>query len=192
MPIPRPDLNVLPNPWTYIDHRGRPAGVVPVEPPREATYAPPTTLRAVGAKVGKVRQVRAARHQRVGTAVGEIVKARHDLEWEFSDEPTTVPFSAYYRAKVRKGELLAADEPTARACGVKFVEPKAALEKARKEAIERFDAETGEDAFAHFEKLRADEAAAEKKREEAAKAAAEPKTGNKPAEKPAAKTKGDA
>lgn len=40
--------------------------------------------------------------------------------WPADAEPHTVPNRAEYRANVQEGDLVAADEETAKACGVKF------------------------------------------------------------------------
>jgi len=84
-------------------------------------------------------------------------------------EPVTLPFSEYYADGVRTGELIAADEETAKECGVKFFEPVATLfPKLAQAAAEAFDLRyNGDEGYKFFVGER------KKAAEEAAKAAAE-------------------
>lgn len=145
MPIPIRQLLVLPNPWVVgcIDHLGRPAGRLPVDF-YEHSQTPATF---VGCRFAEVKEIAAAQIQKLGKREIEIAPARHDHRIAYSREPVSIPNSAYYRDAIKRGDLIAADERTARVSGlVKFVKPEEALAKAREEAIKHFNDHTAEDA----------------------------------------------
>lgn len=118
-------LNVLPNPWAAVDGAGRPSGTYPEEPSQEggAWVFDGTRKRFVGAALehvdGETRVVHAT-------------------------EPVRVYASLHYRNAVKSGELLAADAETARACGVEFVPPADAIDRAKAARAAEWLAERGE------------------------------------------------
>lgn len=63
--------------------------------------------------------------------VGREYKEVEPGQWGFvpTSKSTEVPFRAEYVEAVRVGDADAADEETARACGVKWTPPKATTEK---------------------------------------------------------------
>lgn len=145
MAIQKKRLRALPNPWQYIDHLGRPAGVCPCDPNEHTP-----DRRWVGASIDTAVEVRPARVLRIGGQSYTQREASHDITWKFADEPTEIPNTAYYRQRIAGGELIAADVETAEACGISradFVDPKALLAKLKDAAIVQFDAENGDDAF---------------------------------------------
>jgi hypothetical protein len=135
MPTPK-KLRVLPNPHLTLDADGYPATAVPV-------------MGVPGDFIG-------ARLERVGDgadpASDASVSGEGSLEqrlspprrFVFTDGPVDVPAHAYYLAFLRTGELLPADERTAREAGVKFKDPTATLERNAELAAERFRGESGE------------------------------------------------
>ena len=115
-------LLVRANPYTFVDHKGRPAGAVPCDP---VAHTP--DRRWVGA-----------------VAVSEVVEARdksidsrHPLQdtwFLFSADAQKVPDSPHYRAAIRSGDLIAADESTAAVCGVAYEDPEDVLERWKQRA----------------------------------------------------------
>jgi len=146
MPVLRKTLSVVPNPWTFIDHKGLPAGVCLVEQPGGGSF-----LREwVGARVAKSLELSPEKRVVVGGRTHVAKYAVHHNMWEHDTEPVTVQNTAYYRKKVARGELLAADAVSAAECGISkkdFVDPKELLAQLREAAIKRFDLENGEGAF---------------------------------------------
>ncbi len=160
-------LWVLPNPWAAIDHLGRPAAAVPVDP----VDHDPHNRRWVGATC-EAKLVKPAQRQRIGSQIVVVAEAEYDLEWTFTDAPVRLPNTPYYRERVKRGELLAADKATAAACNVKlakFQDPKRYLETLKGEAIKEFDARNGDGAYEALGQQRADD---QKEREAVAQAAA--------------------
>lgn len=128
-------VRVIANPYHQLDHKGRPCGVVPVEPTQFGG-----SLGYVGAKIDRKR-----------TAIlrepkpGDIRGGRQDTVFEFSDEPVTVTKSAYYADALKSGALLPADAKCATWAGLKrFIEPKEALKQAKRYAEAQFEREYGE------------------------------------------------
>lgn len=112
-------LLVLPNRYIALDEDGDPAG-----------YVLRVDLRSLSNKpilLGAERVLRAGK-----------VKILH------TDEPVSMPDLGTYRRLLKTGELLAADEATARAAGIAFVPLADALERERQGAIARHQAHTGE------------------------------------------------
>lgn len=127
-------LRVYANPYLHLDHEGQPAGACPCDPDEHTPER-----RFVGAKL-KADLIRKADKSKG-------ISAKHRISFEFSDEAQTVPDTAYYRAAVNSGELIAADLDTAKACGFvekSFRDPKAVLADAKKAACDAFKAATGD------------------------------------------------
>lgn len=145
MAIKARTLRVLPNPWTHIDHRGLPAGVVRFD------YHEHNTQRGwVGARIATATKTSGAFSEVVNGKVFTTGTDVHEIEWEFATEPVTLPNTGYYRSAVLGDGLVAADKETAIACGIRaeeFEAPAVHLAKKRAEAIAEFDAHNGEGAF---------------------------------------------
>lgn len=186
MPAPKM-LRVYPNPYVFVDGDGRLAGTCP-------THAIPG-----GHTPGQRRFVGAALQATV-LEQGDpekLVPHVQDTTVDFHVEPVEVPDTPdfYYRQRIMHGELVVADEATAKALGRDFEDPARVLAHARIAAIVRFKAEhDNEDpAFASepcpvlgdaVTKVidgmkQAADAAAEKAKKEAAKPAPEKTTADK-------------
>ena len=156
MPVKSPTLKVRPNPWIYIDHRGRPAGRVAVEQPK-GHYDP----RTVGSRIGSANLV--------AKAVGNSMLAHdvHDIEIEYDADPVVVANTPYYRRRIMSGELIAADRDAFTAAGGRpkdFEEHVKHVADKKAAAIAQFELENGEGAFealAEQRKSAADQAKAE-------------------------------
>jgi hypothetical protein len=88
--------------------------------------------------------------------------AQHDVARKYSTEPVLVPNTDYYRQAVFANDLtghsalVAADEATARACGInsaQFKDPLALLEELRTEAITRFAGSNSDITVEELDKL---------------------------------------
>ena len=136
-------LRVHPNPYTFVDHKGRAAGTFPVD------TADHFQDRDAGRKVGS--RVDGDKTKILSTpAPGEIRGHIQDTVHEYDAEPVVLPRTHHYMAGIRSGALIPADEATAAAVGMKFVQPGEALAKARHAAIAQYRAQYGEDpAFAN-------------------------------------------
>ena len=138
-------LSVIANPFAALDHEGRPAGVVLLDPVEHHPYGEHTTDAVTGQPryeprryVGAEIDAEATQVVRRAGAQGLGSSAQFDLQdtvWKFSAEPQTVPQTHYYLDRLRDGELFAADPATARLAGKPFVEPKEALAGARAHAL---------------------------------------------------------
>lgn len=120
-------LNVRSNPWAAVDGAGRPSGTYPEEPSQE----------------GGTWVFDGTRKRFIGAALEHV---DGETRIVFATEPVRVYASLHYRNAVKSGELLAADLTTARACGVEFVEPAVAIEKAKALRAAEWLAERGEPA----------------------------------------------
>lgn len=134
------NVRVYPNPWM---------GAVPLDVDGHAD---------INEFVGAVRRARIDRPEEVQTFTGrrtgkvlEVVtvpgrqtttieycgvpedEARADggIEKMLKSEPVLIPFTTYYRKRILRGELIAADEESARHAAVTFVEPAELLKHAR-------------------------------------------------------------
>lgn len=145
MPLPTKKLRVFPNPWTYIDHLGRPAGRLPPD-----GYEDSPSARAIGAEITDVFETQKAMMMRVAGVDMIVNPPQHDHRITYSKDAVEIPNTPYYRYAVKGLELVAADAETAAVCGVKFEDPTKALARLRDTAIKAFNAETGEDAHKKF------------------------------------------
>ena len=183
MPVQKRTLSVLPNPWLYIDHKGRPAARVAVEQPVNGTYDP----RTVGSSIAAAQLVSAARKD------APLSQDIHDLEIQYSKEPVEVRNTPYYRRAVMDGELVAADRDSFVAAGGKPREFEGYLEHIEKKkaaAIKQFDVENGEGAFEMLAAQRAEDEKLRSAVSEAIRAEREG-TADTPAPAAPAKQKGD-
>ena len=113
MQISTKHLMVVPNPFAGpLDAGGRPCSAVQFDP-EESLGA----VRYIGAKPdAKPRPGRPGDDRRPGGAQYQ----RFDMRWEYNAGPHPIPDTMYHRERIRGGELLPADEPTARRAGVVF------------------------------------------------------------------------
>ncbi len=148
MPFPTKKLKVHPNPWTYIDHLGRPAGRLPFDG-FEHSQSP----GAVGASITDVVQLQSAMVMRVAGRDLEVNPAQHDHRITYSKEAVEIPNTAYYRDAIKRLDLIAADSATAKECGLKFEDPTKVLAKCKEEAVAKFNAEAAEDAYSRFDSV---------------------------------------
>lgn len=149
MPVPVRRLLVRPNPWIEgcIDHFGRPAGRVAVDPHEHS----PIPATFVGCKFVDIKETVPEQITKIGKREISTAPARHDHRIAYSKEDVSIPNTGYYRDALKRGDLFPADAKTARAVGIaKFVPPDEALKQARESAIEHFNANTGEDAHAEM------------------------------------------
>src|SRR6478752_10448461 len=145
MPFLNKKLRVYPNPWTYIDHLGRPAGRLPFDG-FEHSQSP----GSVGASITDVTQVQSAMVMRVAGRDLEVNPAQHDHRITYAAGYVEIPNTAFYRDALKRLDLVAADKETASEAGIKFEDPKKVLDSYKAEAIAKFNAETAEDAYARF------------------------------------------
>lgn len=153
MPIPQTKLRVLPNPWVYIDHKGRPAGRFPYE----GTSGVASDGRTIGSHIASAEEVKAAKSVRIAGFMFQLSAADHDIQIAYSDEPVTVPNTPYYRKAISSGQLIAADVQTANICGIaskNFESYAKHIDSKRDSAMAEFDAANGDGAFAYFESER--------------------------------------
>ena len=135
-------LRVAVNPFVHIDHEGRPAAAVGYDP----VYHSPDR-RHVAAK--HAAELVEARHPvDVRLATGDDRLSKHDIWFEFDAEPQTLPDTDHYRRAMRPGlqgpALLPADEATAKACGLPFVQPSKAIVETAKVQLATYVANFGE------------------------------------------------
>jgi hypothetical protein len=129
-----PTLLVLPNPYAALDKNGMPAGAVRYDP----EVGRPGVVHYIGVEVTKKpidTPENKAREQR---------EQRRETTFVWAQRPLQIPGTAFHVDLVRTGQILAADQPTARACKIWFVPPAKALEQARQAATARWEAERGE------------------------------------------------
>jgi hypothetical protein len=178
MPVKAQSLRVRPNPWIFIDHKGRPAGRVAVEQPK-GHYDP----RTVGSRIGEAKLVAKA----AGNAM--LSHDVHDIVIEYDTEPVVVANTPYYRRRIMGGELIAADRDSFIAAGGRpkdFEDHVKHVESKKAEAIKQFELENGEGAFELLAKQR--EAEEKQAKAEAAAMAGETEAA---APAPTATKKGD-
>lgn len=154
MPIPVKTLSVLPNPWTYIDHKGRPAGRFPYE----SADGVPTDGRTIGSHIASAEEIQAAKTVRIAGQTFQLSAADHDIQVAYSSDPVTVPNTQYYRKAISRGDLIAADVRSATLSGIAqkdFESYDKHIDAKRAQAIADFDAANGDGAFAYFAEERA-------------------------------------
>jgi hypothetical protein len=132
------NIRVVANPHHVLDHKGRPACTVAVEPKGAGVH-----LGYVGAKIDRAN-TKASRVK----SKGDIREPRQDTTFLFSPDPVTLLGTPYYRDALRTGALLPADEATAKWAGLDFKPVSEALELARKKAEADFDSLYGEGSLA--------------------------------------------
>ena len=141
-------LRVRPNPFGDLDHLGQPAGTYPYDP-KHANGA----RRWVGARIdtspdadGQPKTRRIDRGSRADFTlranVGGVVRAvkitapaGQRTVFAFDMGEHTIPASEHFVRGVREGSLIPTDAATAKRCGVAFVDPEKALQRAAEKAI---------------------------------------------------------
>ena len=140
-------LVVWPNPFHALDHKGRPACAVRLDPDVSAGER-----RYIGAacKAELLRKFTDEDHP--GAAVADDHAGHYDVTFDFEFAPVEVPDTGYHRDRIRDGELIPGNKSSARrswAGGIKreFEEPIALLKRERDAASELWSQEhDGEEA----------------------------------------------
>jgi hypothetical protein len=114
-------ISVVPNPYTYLDEDGDPCGLVAVDSELQPYPG------YVGASTKSVTTL--DNYDR-----GYFLSPRRHVKFEYTLEPVTLQLSNYYKDLVKGGELLAADEATAKLCGIPYVPFRKALKLAADKA----------------------------------------------------------
>lgn len=176
MPLPLKHFRVLPNPWLLMHHELGPQCAKQVDPAGRE----PKFLAYVGAQLVVVkptdREDVKVGERTVSDPRGDGTKARFifpSLKPGFLEgTPIEVSSkSAYYRQALENGEIVPADEATAKAVKCMF----ASLGAAKADAVGKFDGEHGTGTWAELEKLLKDE---NKPAKAPGKGAAQPDGGN--------------
>lgn len=124
-------LLVMPNPFSAIDHKGRPAGAFPMEDENPALPA----FRHVGA----TKRI----HADAGDHLGDLV-------WDFATEPVRILNTQHHKhgvmhaTTIEGAQLIAADIETAKECGIApgdFKPWKEIQEATKKAALARWQEE---------------------------------------------------
>ncbi len=141
-------LQVVPNPYGILDADGNPIAVFPCHRGHAPGEFVGATLQMEVLEPAETIQVK--RKGRGGTSRLETVQSRPErsrASFTFTTEPVEVPadgsVGAYYRAGVRSGELIAADQATARACGRRLEPVDVVLARERERAAKAYSAEWG-------------------------------------------------
>lgn len=167
MPVPIRTLKVRPNPWLHIGLNGQPCGVVAYEQPSGGFDA-----RLVGASRTNVQKIQDA------PKGAPLAQELHSFDVEYSDEDVLLPNTSYYRRRIIRGELIAADKMTYIAAGGSargFEEQGKLLEQIKAQAIREFDAANGEGAYEALAEQRDETADLAKEVAKAAAADQEPR-----------------
>jgi hypothetical protein len=128
-------LRVFANPYVHLDPSGRPCGACPVDPAHL-----PDRREWVGAWLDAERTKVLSTPEK-----GEVRAPVQETIFAFSQDAIELPATPGYLDRIRSGELLAANAPTAQAAGIVFVAPDAALERARTAAVAAWRALYGEE-----------------------------------------------
>lgn len=134
----KPPLRVKTNPFHSVGPEGQPSGVV-----AEDLGLDPTTRALVGAKLDRERTI----ITKAGVSGDALRHSLQETRYVFDLGVIELPDTAYYRRRIQDGELLAADEATARSVGIKFVDPEITRKAAKDAARKAFDATYGEGSF---------------------------------------------
>jgi hypothetical protein len=137
-------IKVYPNPWCSVDADGNPNGVVPFDCVRHIDLnefvGAKRKAEIITAEVSKTFKGKVTGKELVATVTPG--RQRTHIEFlgvpaaELKDngpkkllkaDPVELPLTAYYRKRVLRGELLCADEQTAKVCSVAFVPPQVLL-----------------------------------------------------------------
>jgi hypothetical protein len=124
-------LLVYPVPFAALDAGGMPAAAV--------RFDPPTGRPNVVHFIGCGRQNRLIERRK--RAEGRQSVYGTSFRYELAPQPIT--HTDYHVQRIHHGELIAANEATARIAGVPFVSPSTAFERARYAAIRRWEQQYG-------------------------------------------------
>lgn len=140
-------LRVVANPWSAIDEKARPCGAVLMDLDEHN----PKAGKYVGAKL-VATEIAPRKSRKVGKIFEVTQEARFDRAWVFSPLPQEVPASngcltGYYRDRVVRNELLAADKECAAAARIEFVDPATIIAASKAARRAEYDAQHGVGAF---------------------------------------------
>jgi len=132
-------LNVYPNPWCALDGDGNPVGAIPLDCDHHLDInefvGANRTAKVLRQEVTKKLRGRFSQKEiEITVKTGRQVNSfsyqgatAQDLkdspERLFAGKPTRLPYTTYYRKRILRCELLAADAATARLANVPFIEP---------------------------------------------------------------------
>lgn len=119
-------LRVYANPYAHVDHKGRAAGACSCEAINHVAVG---DRRWVGASLHPKLSVHKEREG------GDLRAPTGEVVFEFSNEVQTIPDTPHYKARIRDGALVPADEETADLANVPFVDPAKKLAGARDRAL---------------------------------------------------------
>ena len=136
-------LKVIANPFAVpLDQHGRPCAAVLYDPSHSGGFA-----RHIGAKIERVviekrgLSYSPSSKQNVGGG-GQLDKVDQSFSYDLS--PIEIVDTAYHRAAIANGSLVAADEFTAKAGNVKFAQPAHVLTNAQAQCIAEWERDIGE------------------------------------------------
>lgn len=123
---------VYPNPFIHLDHDGYPAGATPCDMHEHVGLV----RKWVGAELDTEQTKPIEKFE-----PGDLRTPRQVTRFRFRfDAPTALPCTPYYADRIRDGELIPADETTARYVGIAFRDPAEVLEEAKTKAIDDWKA----------------------------------------------------
>jgi hypothetical protein len=126
---------VATNPYRHVDHLKRPCAACPADH-KDPRYFDPAKDRNVEIRgwVGaRLADNPPLLRKGGGRGAGPADPSqRHDVTFEFRFAPFQIPETRFYLDRIREGALLAADEATAKAARVCFVDVAKAREAARR------------------------------------------------------------
>ena len=149
-------LSVVVNPYSAVDHLGRPSGAVLKDPVEHRPYRDDPKNKDVSKRWEK-REFVGAQRQSKQLAAGRTVKVgsakktfpgKFDHSFEFAKEVQTVPNTKYYQRALKNGELFAADAKSRALAGgdpALYQAPEVKLAHAKEGAIAQFVALYGPD-----------------------------------------------
>jgi hypothetical protein len=135
-------LRVVANPFVHLDHEGRPAAAVGYDP---VHHSP--DRRHVAAK-HSAELVEARHPVDLVNVTGDARLPVHDIWFSFDADVQSIPDTDHYRRAMRPGlqgpALIPADESTAKAIGLPFVDPSHVIVETAKVALATYTADHGE------------------------------------------------
>lgn len=124
-------LNVYANPYTFLNADAEPMGVFPWDPQGDNPQR-----GFVGATL------KAEITEKYPPGDGRTQRQRNTFD--FSHDPVLIPDTPHYRHAIRHGELIVADEATAKTLGVDFADPEKVLADHKATALKHWAAAHGE------------------------------------------------
>lgn len=140
-------LKVLPNPWSAIDAQARPCGAVMLDLD-EHTSSPGKYIGAVMVAT----ELTPRKWRKIGRYSETTQEARYERTWKFTNAPVSIPApkgapTGYYRDRLARGELIAADQECAIAARIPWRDPAIVLEESKSARRAEYDAQHGNGAF---------------------------------------------